>query len=232
VLLATVLAIGCVRNEAAPARSASLSDQDMDQQRVDPGPSSFEAEIGGLSQEDVDEQFQALRPRLLDCVHRASSQMSYLGGRVSLRMRVDRSGNVRWAYLNDSTLGDRDTELCVLDIVKSRTWPLPLSGEGLAETSFDVEPAEPPASLPAYKSSWLAQRATVATRQCRKGIAGAFTATAYIGPDGELLSVGIAPPNEKGEEASDCVVDALRALRIGRLAAPDHPASKVSFRIR
>lgn len=228
--LAALASTGCTRSDGPSPKLAAASGEELSIEHEDPGASFFEAEIGGLSQEDVDEQFQALLPRMVGCVRRTSGQASYLGGRVSLRMRVDRAGSVRWAYLADSTLGDRDVERCVLDLVRSRTWPKPLSGEGLAETSFDIEPADDPAALPAHQRSWLAQRASVATRGCRKGIDGVFTATAYVDPNGQLLSVGVAPPSERGEEAADCVIEALRALRVGKLASAE--PSKVSFRIR
>jgi hypothetical protein len=196
---------------------------------ADRGASYYESEIGGLSQEDVSEHFMALRPRLEDCVRRASGRMRALGGRVNVRMRLDREGQVRWAYLNESTLGNRDAELCVLRLVKSRSWPKPLSGEGLAETSFEVEPAEPPTDLSGFKGRLLAERARAATRRCRKGVPGDFRATAYIAKSGSVLSAGVAPSNEQAEAASDCVVDALRGLRVGPLAGNQKPAAKISF---
>lgn len=229
-LLLATLGAGCVKAEvAAPPISAPAPKATSE--AIDTGPTSYEGDIGGLSQEDVEEQFQALRPRLIDCVRRASSRLSWIGGRVSLRMRIDRAGAVRWAYLNDTTLGDRDTERCVLQVVQSRSWPRPLSGEGLAETSFDVDPAEPPVAWPKYKTNALAQRASAATRKCRKGIAGDFHATAYVDARGEVLAAGVSPPNERGEEASDCIAEALRDLRVGGLVADQSAAAKVSFRI-
>jgi hypothetical protein len=230
-LLLLACTASCARTAAAPpAAPGALHD---DAPAVDKGPSSYEGDIGGLSQEDVEEQFDALRPRLIECVRSASGRLSSIGGRVSLKMRTDRAGNVRWVYLSDSTLGDRDTERCVLRVVQSRTWPRPLSGEGLAQTSFDVDPSEAPLPLPKYKTALLAQRARAATRKCRKGIAGAFQATAYVGPAGEVLAAGVAPPDERGEEASDCIAEALRDVRIGAVAAMDHGAvAKASFPLR
>jgi len=231
-LFATVAAQACVHAANNVARPRSVAPAAAEEpEAIDHGPSSYEGDVGGLSQEDVEEQLQALRPNLVECVRSASVRLSWIGGKVSLRMRIDRTGAVRWAYLNDTTLGDRDTERCVLRVVQSRTWPLPLSGEGLAETSFDVEPSESPAAWPRYKTLAVAQRASAATRKCRKGIAGEFRATAYVGPTGEVLAAGVAPPNEKGEEASDCIADALRDLRFGNLVAAQSATAKVMFKI-
>ena len=99
---------------------------------VNPGPTSTESDIGAVSQEDVDEQSQALRPRFLECVQVASGRLSCVGGRASLRMRLDREGAVRWVYMTDSTLGALEAERCALDVVRSRTWPR-------TENSFPVD---------------------------------------------------------------------------------------------
>jgi hypothetical protein len=147
-------------------------------------------------------------------------------------MRVDRAGHVRWAYLSDTTLGDRAAETCVLELVKSRKWPRPKSGEGLAETSFEVDAADAPRELSAPRASLFARQAGFATRNCRKGLPSGFVATAYLSAKGEVLAAGVAPPNETGEAASDCIVEALRNVRAqGLVAARDAPA-KVSVRIR
>ncbi len=217
-------------SQVAQPRAIQL--EELDAPAIDRGAVYYESEIGGLSQEDVSEHFLALRPRLEDCVHKAAGRMSVLGGHVNLRMRLDGQGQVRWAYLVDSTLGDREAELCVLRLVKNRSWPKPLSGEGLAEASFEVQPAEPPGDLPGFKRRLLAERANAATQRCRRGISGEFRATAYVGQNGNVLSAGVAPPSEQGETVSDCVVDALRGIRVGRLRAGQSGAAKISFELR
>jgi hypothetical protein len=187
-----------------------------------------ESEIGGLSEYDVERQFRALRPRVIDCVRSAASRLEVIGGSASVRLRVDRKGKVVWAYLSDTDLGDREAERCVLELVKRRPWPRPKGGEGLAEMSFDVEPIEAPEALPERGSTLLAKRADAATRKCRRGIQGDFVATAYVGPDGRVAAAGVAPPDENGELASDCISEALRELRLTQRGRAQ-TASKVSF---
>lgn len=231
VLALLTFSSGCGGEAGVPARTASDVEPAVEAEATDPGPSHYESEIGGLSQEGIERELETAAPELRRCVDRAAANMSYLGGRVSLRMRLDRSGNVRWAYLSETTLGDRDTERCVLEVVKRRTWPRPLSGEGLAETSFDVDAADPPPLLPKWRTSLLTFRASSITKKCRKGVRGAFVATAYFGRRGDLLSIGVAPPDEKGEDAADCIVEALRDLRVDTRGSPPPATSKVSFRI-
>ncbi|MBI5534672.1 MAG: hypothetical protein HY898_18245 [Deltaproteobacteria bacterium] len=215
--------------DLGPEQPANVTDE---RPKIDRGPTSTDSDIGGLSQEDVEDQFKTLHPRFLDCVQRTSSRINYVGGRVALRMRITKQGEVRWAYLTESTLGDRDAERCVLDVVRHQTWPRPLSGEGLAESSFEVDPSEAPITWPQYKTAALADRAMGVTRRCRKGIGGTFQATAYVGPKGDVIAAGVAPPNSKGEEVADCFAEALRAIQVGNLTVGQRKAAKVSFAIR
>lgn len=216
-LASTVAAAGMVPVVLANACShpppPSAPDPAPTVERVDQGPTSYGSEIGGLSQEDVDAQFKSLRPELLDCVTRASDRLHCIGGNVRFRMRLDSKGAVKWVYLPESTVGDREVERCLLDRVRNRIWPKPLSGDGLAESSLDVEAGEAPSSWPRYRVALFAQKAEAATRSCRRGHRGAFHATAYVAPNGKVISAGVAPPDEKAEDASDCVVRALTSLR-------------------
>ncbi len=195
----------------------------------DTGPTSYGSEIGGLSQEDVEEQLASMQPAFLRCVRASSPAIRFLGGEVGIRMRVAPTGRVRWVYLTESTLGDRNAERCLLDTIRERTWPRPLSGDGLAQTSFEVEPTAPPSSWPRFKAAAIAQRALEATRACRDGVEGSFVATVYVAPQGHVLSAGVAPPDERGEEASDCIAQALTRLRVRNLAVAQHDTAKVSF---
>lgn len=195
----------------------------------DPGPTSYGSEIGGLSQEDVEEQLAAMQPAFLRCVRASSQATNWIGGQVGIRMRIAPSGRIRWVYLTESTLGDRSTERCLLDTIRGRTWPRPLSGDGLAHTSFEVEPSQPPTTWPRFKAAAIAQRAREATRACRTGIEGPFVATVYVAPQGHVLSAGVAPPDEHGEAASDCIAQALTSLRLRNLAVAQHDTAKVSF---
>jgi hypothetical protein len=225
------LLVACA--SAAPARPSSASDASPERSdaREFAGPASAESEIGGLSLEDIERELQKLEPRFSSCVRRATDGASFIGGSFSLRLRLDRRGNVRWAYLADNTLGDREAERCVLAVAKGRTWPRPLSGEGLAETSFVVEPGDEPAAMPSGLGTALRRRASALTRRCRAGLSGTFRATAYFGPSGDLLSVGVSPPDEAGEVASDCIAEALGGLRAPRLGRNVEPAAKVTFRL-
>jgi hypothetical protein len=53
--------------------------------------------------------------------------------------------------------------------------------------------------------------------------------TGYVEPDGKegrFSAVGVAPPNKEGEAQVDCIVGALRSIK---LPSPGSYAAKVSF---
>jgi hypothetical protein len=194
-------------------------------------PPETDGEIGGLSGDGYEEAFAELEQSFAGCVRRRASELDVLGGYLRLRLRVDRSGAPKWAYLAESTLGDRETERCVLDLVKARRWPRPLSGDGIAEKTLSVDPAVQPAPLRASQLGGAVWRARALSQHCRRGIKGRFTATAYVDPDGQVLAAGVAAPSEAGEDASDCIVDAVLGVRLPRLGPKIEALRKLSFAI-
>lgn len=202
-------------------------------EKVDRGPSSFEGELGGMNEDDVASTFERLQKPILGCVAAGASRVSELGGHFSVSLRIDREGNVRWAYLNESTLGDRATERCVLELARNATWPKPLSGEGLAKRRFDVDPGEPPVEWKAEKVKGVRSHLARAVAKCTHNTKGSdkggrFVATAYVGPNGKVKSAGVAPPSAESESAADCVAEAVQGLK---LRSPGRRAAKVTFEI-
>src|SRR5262245_43018424 len=146
---------------------------------VDPGPTSMESEIGGMNEEAVSHAFASLAGGVAGCADRGRARLTYLGGQVTVKLRVDRQGSVRWAYLSASTLGDRETEKCVLDLVRHKTWPRPLGGEGLAESSFEIDTRTAPRAWSERQVLQATAAVRRATAACRAEAPLGFTATAY-----------------------------------------------------
>ena len=188
----------------------------------------MESEIGGMNEEAVAETFGAMERQVLGCVRRGSERVRELGGHFALSLRVDKRGEVRWAYLSESTLGDRETEKCVLDLARAQSWPKPLGGEGLATRTFEIDPGTEPVSWDArrIRSGVVAEGGRLGRGKMAK--AGIFVATAYVSPNGRVLSAGVAPPSESGEEAADCIAQTIEKLRFG---SPGRRAAKVTFPI-
>lgn len=224
ILGASLALAGC---GASPPPKAALADAGPVTEKIDTGPSSYESEIGGMNEYAVEDIFKGLARPIARCFENGTSRVEALGGTFTVSFRVDRKGNTRWAYMKESTIGDRATETCVLDLVKNKVWPRPLSGEGLAQKSFDIEPASSALVLDGKRARPIANLARSKTASCRKGVHGTFQATAYLEPNGRVRAAGVAPPDEKAESVVDCLVDEIQKLKFsatGKLA-------KVTFQI-
>jgi hypothetical protein len=185
-------------------------------------------ERGALSQHDVDEVFRALERPVQRCLERGTRRVAALGGDFEVAVRIDPEGRTKWAYMKSSTLGDRDTEICVLDAVRAKRWPRPLGGEGEAQHSFAVESTVAVAEFKPSRLKGARKGIWRRVSRCVHPARGRYLATLYIRRDGRVTSAGAAPPNAKGEAKVDCLVDALRSFRFGRQRAR---MSKLTFGI-
>ena len=217
---------GC--GTAAPPPASTIADAAPEPERIDTGPTFYETETGGLNEDAMDSAFNALQRPLQGCLEQGMSRLAPLGGHLKLTMRIQRDGGAKWVYLSESTLGDRETEKCVLDLARGKTWPRPVGGEGVASKTFEFDPREQLDELDAKKARPGITQARTDAAKCRRGVRGKFTATAYLRADGRVLSAGVAPPDEKGEDVADCVVDAILKVRFKKHGGK---AAKVSFEI-
>jgi hypothetical protein len=189
----------------------------------------IESEIGALDETKVKQTFEQVSGKLSACFNQGTQRLAYLAGDVRLVVRVAKDGAPRWAYVKDSTLGDRETEACMLEALKAATWPKPEGGEGLAENSFSFEPGgdeRPPIAWSPQQLGAPYRGAKAALDRCRKkaGTKG-LKATMYVETDGKPSAVGVSSADERGEAAAPCVVDALRAIKF---PSPGSYAAKVS----
>ncbi len=147
-------------------------------------------------------------------------------------MKIGAGGRVEHAHLERSTLGERETETCMLGVVRHQSWPAPVGGQhGVAKKGFDFDPPNDVRAPEAWDGDRVAgtlRGLQSRIRSCRDGAAGSFAATLYVGTDGTSLGVGIAPPDEAGEAAVDCLVGVLSGARY---PAPGSWPAKVSFEL-
>lgn len=223
-IIACCFAIGgCARPEPEVAEP-----EPAQMQRVDRGPTSVKGELGGMNEYAVADTFERLQDPILDCVARGSTRVKELGGRFAISLRIDEEGKALWAYLSESTLGDRATERCVVDVARGATWPRPLGGEGLAQRSFDVDASVAPVEWEPEKVKSAMKHISREAARCKKGRRGRYVATAYVRPDGKVASAGVAPPSADKEEVADCVADALKGMR---LRSPGRKSAKVTLEL-
>lgn len=172
-----------------------------------------QSEIGGMNEEAMNRAFQSISPAIQECISAGSGRVKALGGSVTIALRVAKDGAAKWAYMKTSSLGDRETEKCMLEAVRSKAWPKPVGGDGLAEKSFDLDPLTAPVEIDEAKQKKPIALVRKEAWRCRNGVRGAFRATVYVRATGKVLAAGVTPPNEKGETAADCMADLIRDVK-------------------
>jgi hypothetical protein len=215
---------------SAPANSASSATGEESSRQG--GLPELHGEVGALDEGKVDSIFSDNVRALQRCLKQGAKRVEFIGGTVSFYVKVDSDGRLSHAHLERSTLGDRDTEKCMLDVLRAQPWPKPVGGEtGLARKSFDFDPpndVRPPAALSGDFVADALGKAEVATRiqACKQTANGQFDVTMYVDTEGQVLAVGAAPPDEEGETAVDCLVNALKSTSF---PSPGSWPAKVNF---
>jgi hypothetical protein len=214
-------------------------------------------ELGSIDQSAVERTFERLHHGPLEKCHQEGRQrVEYLSGDVKIFLRIDQAGKVRYGWLEESTLGDHETEACIFGALRRASWPKPTGGEAEVRYGFGWDPGDERAPTP-----WGPEKVLGAleaghdvqkdVKKCKAGISGDFIVTGYVEHDdepepasakpgkkhgkrgaaeaagaGKWKSLGVSPPNKEGAEKVECVVDALKPLR---LPTPGGYAAKVTF---
>lgn len=192
------------------------------------------AEIGALDERKTNAAFNRAGVELTNCFARGTERIGYLAGDTEFYVRVANDGRPRYVYLADSTLGDRETEACMLRILERASFPAPIGGnEGIAKRQMRFDPGgdeRPPVSWsPTQLGAALGQARGALSRCAASAGTGPMKATMYIETDGKPASVGVSVSDDKGEKAVGCVVDVLRSTTF---PSPGSYAAKVTIDIR
>jgi hypothetical protein len=192
---------------------------------------SVSGQLGSLDDRKVDQTFARLMPSFQRCIADGATRVEFLGGHMRFLIRIREDGSIKWAYFSESTVGDRDTEKCMLSAIRAASWPPPIDGEGQAEKNFDFDPS-PDVRDPV---PWTADRVAGALAhgrprlaECTRGVRGRYRATAYVQTNGQVLSAGVAPPDERGEQSADCVANAIKDIKF---PSPGSWPAKVTFEV-
>jgi hypothetical protein len=202
--------IGCGGTSKPPGYT---DEDEATQQQAEHRGLSAEAEIGALDEAAVSSNFREALPGLQKCLLQGSKRVEFIGGNITFFIKINKQHEIVHTHAVESTLGDRKTELCMFDVLKSMSWPAPEGGEiGIAKNPFEFDnPADVRAPVIWNESQVAAQRSALSGElsSCKRGISGQFTATLYIDTDGSPLSGSVTPPDEAGESAVDCLVGVL-----------------------
>jgi hypothetical protein len=190
------------------------------------------AELGEIDEAATKKTFDRLSPALMACYTSGLTKLEYMSGDVKFYLRVKADGHVRWVFLEQTSLGDRDTETCMLGVLSSASWPLPEGGE--AEVHHDLG-FDAPQGVRA-PTSWSSDRVanaigqkTTAVTACKQHGSGTFQVTAYVAPHGgagHVVAAGATAPSATGADDVDCLLGVVKSMK---LPSPGSYPAKVAF---
>ncbi len=184
------------------------------------------AELGTVDPDAVKRAFQKLDDAFSACQTQGLQRVEVMGGNLKFFLRIGEDGGAKWAYLEESDLGDRDTEKCLLDAVMGARWPKPDGGDAEARYTLELQaPGRPATSWNADKVASALGKAGNAIDECKGGADG-FKGTLYVGPGGKVLSAGVAVSSKDGAAKADCLAKVLAKLR--GLPSPGSWTAKVT----
>jgi hypothetical protein len=189
-------------------------------------------ELGSIDDRAVSNTFQDLSSQFEGCQKSGLKRLAYLSGRAKFFMRVGEDGKTKWTYIEESTLGDYDTERCMLDVIEAAQWPKPIGGDATVERDLTFDPGEArqPADWPADKVAASLGKHKKEIEKCVEPAGSAkFTVTAYVEPhgkEGKVAAVGVATSSKEGGAQVKCIVDAVKTMK---MPSPGGYAAKVEF---
>ncbi len=189
----------------------------------------MQSELGLLNVKEVDAVFTGLRGEFSRCF---DSGNRFAAGNVTYRVRVNHSHQAKWAYVSQSSLGDRNVEKCMISALMRAKWPLPDGGEdGLAEKPFEFPDREdrPPVEWSTDRVAATLAKGRSSLDSCLKASHGSFHVTAIVETSGKVASAGVASPDETSDETADCLAEAVTRLK---MPSPGSWPAKVTFEIR
>jgi TonB family protein len=189
--------------------------------------------LGSLAQSTISRAMAQRMDRFGDCFAQRYDALPVLAGAATLAFRVRGDGSVRWVHLVNSSVGDRETERCVLGVAAGmRFSPGPVGGDAEFQDTIELQAPEDVRPPVAWQPSRL--RATLRTsasglRACN--VPGDdLRVTVYVDPGARVAGVGASftprDPSVDSQAALDCVTQ-----QVTRWPFPD-PGSytaKVSF---
>jgi hypothetical protein len=186
-------------------------------------------ELGGVDPAAVKRAFATLDDKFTECQKRALDRVEVLAGGVKFFLRIGSDGSARWSYLEQSELGDRETEKCLIDAVMGARWPKPDAGDAEVRYSMELplQSTRPPNDWSSDRVAPALGKSAEAIDKCKSGASGPFRATMYVGPGGKVLAAGIGVSSKEGQDQADCLVKAL--LKMKGLPSPGSWPAKVAF---
>jgi hypothetical protein len=223
-----VFALACAKEKQGEVQAPAYEIDNSE----DPSSSSgvgMMAEIGGLNEEKVAKAFKRLQPDFTNCLTAGLRRVEFLAGEVQFLVQIDLQGNAQGAFIEHSSLGDVETEACMIERIKSVQWPKPVGGKiGLARSglAFDTPPdVRAPVAWSSDDVAETLSKNEAALASCIGK--GPFEITAYVAKDGKVMSAGVAYTEAENESAARCYIEQIRELKF---SSPGSWPAKVTFK--
>lgn len=188
------------------------------------------SELGTVDPAAVKQVFHKLNDKFADCQKQATARVELIAGSVKFFLRIGPEGVAKWAYLEESDVGDHAAERCLLDALMMARWPQP-EGGGDAEAHYGMElplmSRRPPNDWDSDKVSKALDKRASAIDKCKAGASATFHATMYVGPGGKVLAAGVIAAGKDTDDQVDCLAGVLEKLK--GLPSPGSWPAKVSF---
>jgi hypothetical protein len=190
---------------------------------------AIRSELGSLDPAAVKQVFHTLDDKFIECQRRGLDRVEVLSGSVKFFVRIAQDGSAKWAYLEESDVGDQATEKCLIGAVMGARWPKPDGGDGEARygMGLSLDATRPANDWAPEKVARALEQRGAAIRECRAGTSTPFRATMYVGPGGRVLAAGVVAGGKDHESKVDCIVSVLMKLK--GLPTPGSWPAKVSF---
>lgn len=190
------------------------------------------AEIGSLDEKQARASFESALSDLQRCLSAGSQVNEVMGGSIEFAVKVNAKREAANVWAVESSLGQRETERCMFDVLRQVSWPAPVGGLfAIAKTSFEFDlpkGVKPPTAWDAGRVADVVDDLAPQMDECTGGRHGDVLVTLYVGADGKAIAGGASSTSETEAEAVDCVLSALLSAEYP--SPGDYPA-KVRFRI-
>lgn len=181
---------------------------------------------GTLDQDEVQSGIDARMRPATDCFNREFQKAPYLGGKISLLVRVGLDGKVKQVRIGNSDLGSLTAERCIVGVMRGGAYGKPDGGEADFTVPLSFGGGTPPAALDAARS----RAGRRLQRLCKKLLVPGHTPppslqiTLYLTAQGEVANAGLSASGEEIVPAlADGMLERLRALNLGQ-----HPEGGVA----
>lgn len=197
--------------------------------KVARAPLRTSSELGSVDPAAVKKAFASLDDKFMDCQKHAVDRVEVVAGDAKFFLRIAQDGSPKWAYLEESEIGDQPTEKCLLDVVMAAKWPRPDGGDAEARYAMDLpqQSTRPPNDWNSDKATAALAKEGGAIDRCKAGANGPFHGTMYVGTGGKVLTAGVTTASKDDQDKADCLAGVL--LKMKGLPSPGSWPAKVSF---